>query len=369
MARWGASAVSRRPVAASRAVVGPSRWVVAAAVVVAALTAGPAGPAGAHARVTGSSPADGDAVAQPPVEVSLVLGAKPATVEGDPLMVYGPDGRRVDTGTTRVSADRRTLTVAIDTALELPAGEYQVVYRVVSSDTHVIFGRLTFSAQFPNRVTASTPGGDAAQQLGSVWTPDSDRASLDQPPEARQLAAGRPDDVRPRAVAGGAAVVALLALAWRMRPGRRRRRLAAAAAAGAAARGATRRRRAAAAQPHDPRQGRRPPERRPAPAPTASRGAPRPVGAPGLGASVRPSGAPGTPGAPLAPGARGAPRGRAPGPLGPARTAAAVSLPPSAVRALPVDRRPGAFGELPPARAAGAPSVAGGGDARRRAMR
>ena len=96
--------------------------------------------------MAGSSPAAGEAVDQAPDEVGLVLTAKPATVEGDPLMVYGPDGRRVDTGPTHLSADRQTLTVALDTAHDLPAGDYQLAYRVISSDTHVIFGRVTFTA-------------------------------------------------------------------------------------------------------------------------------------------------------------------------------------------------------------------------------
>jgi len=84
--RWGVSVVLARAMAAAIVAVGGALAVVA-------LVAGPAAPAGAHAKVAGSSPAAGEAVDQAPGEVSLVLTAKPATVEGDPLMVYGPAGR------------------------------------------------------------------------------------------------------------------------------------------------------------------------------------------------------------------------------------------------------------------------------------
>lgn len=280
MTRWAVTVVPARALAAAMVAVG-------GALAVAALVAGPAGPAGAHARVTGSSPAAGEAVDQAPDAVSLVLTAKPATVEGDPLMVYAPDGRRVDTGPTRLSADRQTLTVALDTAQGLPAGDYQLAYRVVSSDTHVIFGRVTFSTLGPRPASspeagAAGPSGTGAQdvtirRLGSAGGEGSGDAALGQPAQARQLAAPGPDDVRPRAVAAGAAAAALVGLAWGMRPGRRRRRREAEAAERAADAAATRsrRRRVAAAQPHDLRQDRRPPGRRPAPALPASPGTPR----------------------------------------------------------------------------------------------
>jgi methionine-rich copper-binding protein CopC len=293
MARWGASAVSGRTVAAGVVAAGVALVaLVALGALGLVLVAGPAGPAGAHARVAGSSPAAGEAVGRPPAEVSLELTAKPATVEGDPLMVYAPDGRRVDTGPARVSADRRRLTVALDTADELPAGGYQLVYRVVSSDTHVIHGRLTFSARAARAGSGAGPAADApagdltVRRLGPAWTAEPGDAVLGAAPRARHLAA-EPDDARPRAVAAGAAAMAVPALAWRMRPGRRRRRRAAATARTASARvrlapagvpetAADRgRRRVAAAQPRDARQARRPPGRRPSPAPVGSRGAPR----------------------------------------------------------------------------------------------
>lgn len=207
--------------------------VPACAVVIVLLTVlsatGRAVPAAAHARVTGSTPATGEVVTTPPAEVSLVLDAKPATVEGDPLQVYAPDGRRVDTGAATVSDDARTLTVGLDPTLSLPAGDYQLMYRVVSADTHIIAGRITFTADQPGPASAPVAGlvNGQAEPAGAIRSAPNPRA--DQPPsgqaaDAPRLAPGRPDDIRPRAVAGAAAAMAVLGVGWRLLRRRSRRR-------------------------------------------------------------------------------------------------------------------------------------------------
>lgn len=211
---------------------------VAAGVLAAVGIGGPAAPATGHARVSGSSPADGEQVAGPPTEVRLVLDAKPATVEGDPLQVYAPGGRRVDTGGATVSDDARTLTVSLDPAQDLPAGEYQLLYRVVSADTHIISGRITFTVRQARPATSAAPTavdhGDAAGEGGH---PPERAAGADQPPSgvaatAPRLARAAADDVGPRVVAAAAvAGVAVLAAGWRLLRRRSRRRFEAELAA------------------------------------------------------------------------------------------------------------------------------------------
>lgn len=107
----------------------------------------PARPAAAHARVTGSAPADGTTVDAAPEVVTLYLDAKPATIEGDPLQVYGPDGERVDAADAHIGADGKELTVTMAAGLSRPAGEYHLLYRVVSQDSHLIAGHFTFHAR------------------------------------------------------------------------------------------------------------------------------------------------------------------------------------------------------------------------------
>lgn len=101
-------------------------------------------PAAAHARVTGSAPADGATVDVAPEVVTLYLDKKPATIEGDPVQVYGPDGERVDAGDAHVRADGNELTVTMAAGMARPAGEYHLLWRIVSQDSHLIAGHFTF---------------------------------------------------------------------------------------------------------------------------------------------------------------------------------------------------------------------------------
>lgn len=114
------------------------------AVVATAPVALTAGPASAHARITGSAPADGEVVDVAPDEVVLHLDAKPATVEGDPLQVFGPDGERIDAGDARVDAGGTQLSVRLAAGKARPVGDYHVLYRLISADSHMIAGHLSF---------------------------------------------------------------------------------------------------------------------------------------------------------------------------------------------------------------------------------
>jgi methionine-rich copper-binding protein CopC len=196
--------------------VGASLGVVVFAGFAAVVAWSPA-PASAHARLVGSSPADGSTVERAPDEVSIVLDAKPATIEGDPLQVIGPDGRRVDAGDARADAEGSTLTVSLDAAAPRPSGEYQIAYRVVSEDTHVIAGRLTFEARLPI-VSPGAASRDPAD-VSTAWNPAGRRVAPDQSPDGADESpplARQADDPRPRLIAGGAIVLALAALALRL---------------------------------------------------------------------------------------------------------------------------------------------------------
>jgi methionine-rich copper-binding protein CopC len=104
---------------------------------------GPVPPAAAHTKLIGSEPAAGAVLATPPVAVTLHLGAKPATLEGDPLQVLAPDGSRVDSGRPQSSGDGTVVTMRLRGG-PLDAGGYHVLYRIVSGDSHLITGRLDF---------------------------------------------------------------------------------------------------------------------------------------------------------------------------------------------------------------------------------
>jgi methionine-rich copper-binding protein CopC len=107
-------------------------------------------PAPAHSVVVGTAPASGAAVDALPERIELYLDAKPATVEGDPLAAFIQAGDRIDAGDVTVSEDGRTLSVGLVPG-DPAAAHYQVevVYRVVSADSHVVSGRFGFHVMGP----------------------------------------------------------------------------------------------------------------------------------------------------------------------------------------------------------------------------
>jgi methionine-rich copper-binding protein CopC len=116
-------------------------------------------PALAHARLTDSYPADGDALAEPPEQVQLRFN-EPVEAEFDPIEVYDQEGDRVDEEDARVSPDDRRLLVA-DLG-ELSESTYTVEWRVTSADSHPLDGGYEFA------VNASAAGTDAGSPIAPI---------------------------------------------------------------------------------------------------------------------------------------------------------------------------------------------------------
>jgi copper transport protein len=117
-------------------------WAALAGGVVAALSLGGplVSPAGAHATLISTSPADDDLVELAPEQVELRFDEGVETVEGG-VQVIDPEGGRADRGQVEVSDDDTTLTVPVDDAGE---GTYTVAWRVVSRDGHNLSGSFVF---------------------------------------------------------------------------------------------------------------------------------------------------------------------------------------------------------------------------------
>ncbi|MGW0610309.1 copper resistance protein CopC [Streptomyces sp. NPDC002788] len=118
-----------------------------------ALLAG-AGPASAHAAVTGSDPGQGAVVDRAPARISLTFSEQVA-MSDDSLRVLDPEGKRVDTGKpSNVSGT----TYAVRLHSGLPDGTYTVAYQVVSADSHPVSGAYTFSIGAPSKTSVSVSG-------------------------------------------------------------------------------------------------------------------------------------------------------------------------------------------------------------------
>jgi copper resistance protein C len=131
---------------------------------------GATGAVGAHARVTGTFPADGAVVEAPPARVTVFLAAKPATIEGDPVRVYGPTGARIDDGRFSVSVidhGDTALSVGLPAEATRSAGDYHVAFRVISRDSHLIAGRFDFRSLRPSAPSGAGAGAGSGTGPGS----------------------------------------------------------------------------------------------------------------------------------------------------------------------------------------------------------
>ncbi|MFJ7151203.1 copper resistance CopC/CopD family protein [Streptomyces sp. NPDC100445] len=140
------------------------RYLVLLLAVTGALLAG-AGPAAAHAALTGSDPAQGVVADKAPTQVSLTFSEKVA-MNDDSLRVLDPRGKPVQTGSP---ANISGTTYAVRLRGGLAKGTYTVTYQVVSADSHPVSGAYTFSVGAPSPTvvqgTGPTAGGGVVGAL------------------------------------------------------------------------------------------------------------------------------------------------------------------------------------------------------------
>ncbi|WP_411575980.1 copper resistance CopC/CopD family protein [Streptomyces mutabilis] len=116
-----------------------------------------AGPASAHAALTGSDPQQGAVVDKAPAQVSLTF-SESVSMDDDSLRILDPKGKRVDEG--RPSGTGGT-TYTVKLHAGLPDGTYTVTYQVVSADSHPVAGAYTFSIGAPSETSVSLYSTDA----------------------------------------------------------------------------------------------------------------------------------------------------------------------------------------------------------------
>lgn len=136
----------------------PMRWSLLAAGLLALLALlFTSGTAAAHDVVTGSDPADGATVATAPTQVSVTFDQAPQPGLAT-LTVVGPDGAHHEQGPVTTRGDVVSVPVG-----PLPAaGDYEIGYRIVSSDGHPVSGSIAFTLTNPSPAGATAPGTPAA---------------------------------------------------------------------------------------------------------------------------------------------------------------------------------------------------------------
>jgi copper transport protein len=114
---------------------------VALLVLAAALIGAPA--ALAHARLVGTSPETGSTVKKQPAEVIFKFDQPVGGDEGA-VRVYDAAGEQVDDGTVEHPGGKQSW-LGVGLQAGLPDGTYTATYRVISADTHIVYGGLVFN--------------------------------------------------------------------------------------------------------------------------------------------------------------------------------------------------------------------------------
>lgn len=129
-----------------------------------------ADPAAAHAALVGVVPADGSTVQKAPTTVTLSFNENIRTPSV--VIVDGPDGTRVDQGSTAVVNN----TAAVRVQIREP-GPYTVAYRVISADGHPVSARTGFTYRGPGGSgSAIRPSETSAQTGGQTGGQTGDQA-------------------------------------------------------------------------------------------------------------------------------------------------------------------------------------------------
>lgn len=114
-----------------------------------------AAPAVAHARLTASQPGGGATIAAAPAAVVLEFSERIETSFGG-VQVFGPDGVRLETGEPQI--------VGASVRVQLPElqspGDYTVVFRIISGDSHPVESRFAFAYRPPVEAPITPAAGE-----------------------------------------------------------------------------------------------------------------------------------------------------------------------------------------------------------------
>lgn len=144
-----------------------------------------ASPALAHNVLIGSSPEEGETLDTVPEEVVLTFNEE-VLEGGNAIAVTGPDGEDHTTGDVRIDDAE----AATDLGPLPEPGDYEIAYRIVSADGHVIEGELAFTAAEEAVAAPEEEGAEDDHGGGETAEEESEPAADDAAPVAQQEETG-----------------------------------------------------------------------------------------------------------------------------------------------------------------------------------
>lgn len=140
---------------------------VTAVLVAAAFVLFPAAGAQAHDELLSHTPEDGATVETMPEELTLTFSNVPVAL-GSVVQIQDSSGTNWADGEVQITDTEVSQPIKADA----PAGEYSVVWRVVSSDAHPIEGNFTFTVESGAEGTEGASAGASAGTEAGAGTPE-----------------------------------------------------------------------------------------------------------------------------------------------------------------------------------------------------
>lgn len=134
----------------------------------------PAVPAQAHDRLTSSDPKADATLDSAPEEITLTFSAEVQDVGGS-VDVLDENGEPVEAGPPETTGD----TVTTEITDELAAGEYEVRWRVISSDGHAISDVIPFTVEEGGTASPSSSTTSSAAQAEESPSSDTPEGTTD----------------------------------------------------------------------------------------------------------------------------------------------------------------------------------------------
>jgi methionine-rich copper-binding protein CopC len=125
--------------------------------------------ASAHSALESSNPADGSVVTEAPAAITLTFN-EPLLDDADSISLNAADGTNI----TSTKVQPNGSSIELPWPADLPAGEYQAAFRVVSADGHPVTGAISFTyapADSAASPSASSPTSSEAVTPESSATP------------------------------------------------------------------------------------------------------------------------------------------------------------------------------------------------------
>ena len=115
--------------------------------------------ASAHSGLVSSNPADGSVVTEAPAAITLTFN-EPLLDDADSISLNAADGTNI----TSAQVQPNGSSVELPWPADLPAGEYQAAFRVVSADGHPVTGAISFTFAPAEPAAASSASSPAASE-------------------------------------------------------------------------------------------------------------------------------------------------------------------------------------------------------------